>query len=332
MSGDATHQGELNMKIVVIGGGPVGSKLVTKLREQGHEAVAAAPDTGVDILTGEGLADALANAAVVIDVSNPPSFEDAAVRKFFETATRNLLAAEAAAGVSHHVALSAAGIERLQHSSYFRAKSAQEKLIENSAIPYSIVRATQFFEFLPSLADAATDGSIVRFAPALFQPIAEDDAVQAVGKISVGPPLNGKAEIAGPERFRMDEFFRSALAACDDPRTVVTDPHASFFGTELGKQTLLPGADAVLGETLYRDRPGRTPAGGSAFLHELELVVRTELILAETSQPEEEAVGVPIDEWLSDPADDQRYEASLRSLLGAVKAVEGGSGQEREGW
>ena len=275
------------MKIVVIGGGPIGSKLVTKLREHGHEAAAAPPDTGVDILTGEGLADALAHAAVVIDVSNPPSFEDAATLEFFETATRNLLAAEVAAGVGHHVALSAAGIERLQHSGYFRAKSAQEKLIENSAIPYSIVRATQFFEFLPSLADAATDGSIIRCAPVLFQPIAEDDTVQAVGQISVGPPLNGTAEVAGPEQFRMDEFFRSALAACDDPRMVVTDAHASFFGTELGERTLLPGADAVLGETRYRNRPGRTPAGEHAFLHELELSVRTELILVEASQPAE---------------------------------------------
>ncbi len=320
------------MKIVVIGGGPIGSKLVTKLREHGHEAVTASPDTGVDILTGEGLADALANAAVVIDLSNPPSFEDTAALEFFETSTRNLLAAEAAAGVGHHVALSAAGIERLPHSGYFRAKSAQEKLIENSAIPYSIVRATQFFEFLPSVADAATDGSIVRCAPVLFQPIAEDDAVQAVGKISVGPPLNGKAEVAGPERFRMDEFFRSVLAAGDDPRTVVTDPHASFFGTELGERTLMPGADAVLGETRYRNWPGRTATGDNAFLHELELYVRTELILAGTSQPEEEAVGVPIEEWLSDPADDQRYEASLRSLLGAVEALEDGSYPEPEGW
>ncbi|HEV2260077.1 MAG TPA: SDR family oxidoreductase [Streptosporangiaceae bacterium] len=319
------------MKIVVIGGGPIGSKLVTKLREHGHGAVAAAPEDGVDILTGEGLACALAQATVVIDVSNPPSFEDAAVLEFFETATRNLLAAEAAAGVGHHVALSAVGIERLQDSVYFRAKSAQEKLIENSAIPYSIVRATQFFEFLPTVADAATDGSIVRCAPVLFQPVAEDDAVQAVGKISVGPPLNGTAEVAGPERFRMDEFFRTALAARDDPRTVVTDPQASFFGTELGEQTLLPDADVVLGETRYRNRPGRTPAGGTAFLHELERSVRSELILIETSQPEEEAVRVPIEEWLSDPADDQRYEASLRSLLGAVEAVENGSCPEPEG-
>jgi uncharacterized protein YbjT (DUF2867 family) len=320
------------MKIVVIGGGPIGSKLVTKLREHGHETVAASPDTGVDVLTGEGLADALATASVVIDVSNPPSFENAVVLEFFETSTRNLLASEAAAGVGHHVALSAVGIERLQHSAYFRAKSAQEKLIENSAIPFSIVRATQFFEFLPSVADAATDGSIVRFAPVLFQPITEDDALQTVGKISVGPPLNGKAEVAGLERFWMDEFFRSVLAARDDPRTVVTDPHAVFFGAELGERTLLPGADAVLGETRYRNWPGRTPTGDNAFLCELELHVRTELTLTETSQPWQEAVGVPIDEWLSDPADDQRYEASLRSLLGAVEALEGGPYPETEGW
>jgi uncharacterized protein YbjT (DUF2867 family) len=320
------------MKIVVIGGGVIGSKLVRRLRENGHEAVAASPDAGVDILTGEGLADALASATVVIDVAVPPSVEDAAAREFFETSTRNLLAAEAAAGVGHHVALSAVGIERLQHSGYFRAKSAQEKLIENSAISYSIVQATQFFEFLPSLADAATDGGTVRLAPVLFQPMAEDDAVQAVARISVGPPLNAKAEVAGPDQFRMDEFFRSALATRDDPRTVVTDPHASFFGAELGERTLLPGADAVLGQTRCRNWPGRTPSGDNAFLHELELYVRTELTLAETSQPPEETVDVPIGEWMSDPADDQRYETSLRSLLGAVEALEDGSGSETEGW
>ena len=207
------------MKIVVIGGsGLIGSKVVTRLREHGHEAVAASPNTGVDTLTGEGLADALADAAVVIDVSNSPSFEDAAVLEFFETSTRNLLAAEAAAGVGHHVALSVVGTERLQQSGYFRAKSAQEKLIENSAIPYSIVHATQFFEFVPSMADAATDGSTVRFAPVLFQPIAADDVAQAVARISVGSPLNGIVEIAGPEQFRMDEFFRTLLATRGDPR------------------------------------------------------------------------------------------------------------------
>ena len=260
--GQAPAQKGLIMKLVVIGGsGLIGSKLVTKLREHGHEAVAASPNTGVNTLTGEGLAGALANATAVIDVSNSPSFEDAAVLDFFETSTRNQLAAEAASGVGHHVALSVVGTERLQQSGYFRAKSAQEKLIENSAIPYSIVHATQFFEFVPSMADAAADGGTVRFAPVLFQPIAGDDVAQAVARISVGSPLNGIVEVAGPEQFRMDEFFRRALAMRDDPRAVVTDRHASYFGAELGERTLLPGADAVLGETRYRNWPGRTASG-----------------------------------------------------------------------
>ena len=250
------------MKIVVIGGsGLIGSKLVTKLREHGHEAVAASPNTGVNTLTGEGLAGVLANTTVVIDVSNSPSFEDAAVLEFFETSTRNLLAAEAAAGVGHHVALSVVGTERLQQSGYFRAKSAQEKLIENSAIPYSIVHATQFFEFVPSMADAAADGGTVRFGPVLFQPIASDEVARAVARISVGSPLNGIVEVAGPEQFRMDEFFRDVLAMRGDPRVVVTDPHASYWGAELGERTLLPGADAVLGETRYGNWPGRTASG-----------------------------------------------------------------------
>jgi len=250
------------MKIVVIGGsGLIGSKLVTRLREHGYEAVAASPNTGVNTLTGEGLAGALANATAVIDVSNSPSFDDAPVLEFFETSTRNLLAAAAASGVGHHVALSVVGTERLQQSGYFRAKSAQEKLIENSAIPYSIVHATQFFEFVRSMADAAADGGTVRFAPVLFQPIAGDDVAQAVARISVNSPLNGIVEVAGPQQFRMDEFFRDVLAARGDPRAVVTDPHASYFGTELGERTLLPGADAVLGETRYRDWRARTASG-----------------------------------------------------------------------
>lgn len=313
------------MKMVVIGDGPIGSKLVTMLAAHGHEAAA---DTGVDILTGEGLADALAQATVVIDVSNPPSAEGAAALEFFQTATRNLLAAEAAAGVGHHVALSAVGIELLQHSGYFQAKRAQEKLIENSAVPYSIVQATQFYEYLPIMAAAATDGSTIRFAPVLFQPIAEDDAVHVLGQIAAGSPLNGKVELAGPERFRMDEFFRSALAACDDPRTVVTDSRAGFLGAELGVRTLLPGADAVLGGTSYRNWPGH----GHAYLRTLEGYVRTELTRAQTSLPDEDAVSLPIEEWLSDPADDQRYEASLRSLLGAVEALEDGSYPEPGRW
>jgi uncharacterized protein YbjT (DUF2867 family) len=250
------------MKIVVIGGsGLIGSKVVTRLRERGHEALAASPNSGVNTLTGQGLAAALDGASVVMDVSNSPSLEDAAALEFFETSTRNLLAAEAAAGTGHHVALSVVGTERLQQSGYFRAKSTQEKLIENSAIPYSIVHATQFFEFARSMADAAADGSTARFAPVLFQPIAGDDVAQAIGRIAAGPPLRGKAEVAGPEQFRMDEFFRSVLAAHGDPRTVVTDPHARYFGAELGERTLLPGADAILSETRYGNWPGRTSSG-----------------------------------------------------------------------
>jgi uncharacterized protein YbjT (DUF2867 family) len=250
------------MRIVVIGGtGLIGSKLVTMLGEHGHEAVAASPNTGVNTLTGEGLADALDGASVVIDVSNSPSFEASAVLEFFETSTGNLLAAEAAAGVGHHVALSVVGSERLPESGYFRAKIAQEKLIESSSIPYSIVHATQFFEFVRSIADEATDGSTVRMAPVLFQPIAGDEVAQAVGRISAGSPLNGRVEVAGPEQSRMDEFFRQALAAWNDPREVATDPHARYFGAELGERTLVPGDDALLGKIRYGDWPGRTVAG-----------------------------------------------------------------------
>ena len=250
------------MRIVVIGGtGLIGSKLVTMLGEHGHEAVAASPNTGVNTLTGEGLADALDGASVVVDVSNSPSFEASAVLEFFETSTRNLLAAEAAAGVGHHVALSVVGCERMPESGYCRAKIAQEKLIESSSIPYSIVHATQFFEFVRSIADAATDGSTVRMAPVLFQPIAGDEVAQAVGRISTGSPSNGRVEVAGPEQSRMDEFFRQALAARNDPREVATDPHARYFGAELGERTLVPGDDALLGETRYSDWPGRTVDG-----------------------------------------------------------------------
>ena len=246
------------MKIVVIGGtGLIGSKVVSGLRDQGHEAVAAAPNTGVNTLTGEGLAEALDGADVVVDVSNSPSFADDAVLDFFETSTRNLLAAEAAAGVGHHVVLSVVGTERLQGSGYFRAKSAQERLVEKSAIPYSIVHATQFFEFVRSMADAATDGDTVHFAPVLFQPIASDEVAGAVTGVAVGTPVNGTVEIAGPEPFRMDEFFRDALASRGDPRTVVTDPHAGYFGTAVEERTLLPGSGATLGTVRYRDWPGR---------------------------------------------------------------------------
>jgi uncharacterized protein YbjT (DUF2867 family) len=242
------------MKIVVIGGsGLIGSKLVTKLDEHGHEAVAASPDSGVNTLTGDGLAEALEGAAVVVDVSNSPSFEDAAVLEFFETSTRNILAAEAASGVGHHVALSVVGTERLSESGYFRAKIAQEKLIRNSSIPYSIVHATQFFEFIKSIAAAATDGNTVRLAPVLIQPIAADDVARAVGEVSVGSPANGIVEVAGPEQFRLDELIRRGLSARNDPREVIAEPHARYFGAELGERTLLPGDDARLGETRLED-------------------------------------------------------------------------------
>ena len=242
------------MKIVIIGGsGQIGSKLVTRLREQGHQAVPASPSSGVNTLTGEGLAEALAGAAVVVDASNSPSFEDAAVLKFFETSTANLLAAEAAAGVGHHVAVSVVGCDRVPDSGYLRAKVAQEKLIRNSSIPYSIVRATQLFEFLKPIADAATDGNTVRIPPALFQPIAAADVAIAVGRVAVGAPLNGILEVAGPQQFRIDEFVRLGLSARHDPREVVADPHARFFGAELGERMLVPGADARLGEIRFED-------------------------------------------------------------------------------
>jgi uncharacterized protein YbjT (DUF2867 family) len=242
------------MRIVVIGGsGLIGSKLVKKLREHGHEAVAASPDSGVDTLTGEGLADAMRGASVVVDVSNSPSFEDTAVLKFFATSTRNLLTFEGAAGVGHHVALSVVGTDRLFESGYFRAKIAQEKLIKESPIPYSIVHATQFFEFVKSIAAAATDGNKVRLAPVLIQPMAADDVASAVGRIAVGAPVNGVVEVAGPERFRLDDFIRRGLSARNDPREVVEDPDARYFGAELGELTLVPGDDARLGETRFDD-------------------------------------------------------------------------------
>ena len=242
------------MKVVIIGGtGRIGSKVVTLLRERRHQAVPASPESGVNTLTGQGLAEVLAGAAVVVDVSNSPSFEDAAVLKFFETSTTNILAAEAAAGVSHHVALSIVGIDGAPDSGYFRAKVAQETLIRNSSIPYSIVRATQFFEFFKSIADEATDGNTVRIAPVLFQPIAADDVAKAVSRVAVSAPVNGIVEIAGPQQFRFDEFIRLGLRARQDPRVVAADPQARYFGTELGERTLVPGADATLGDIRFED-------------------------------------------------------------------------------
>jgi uncharacterized protein YbjT (DUF2867 family) len=250
------------MKIVVIGGtGLIGSKLMTRLGEHGHEAVPAAPNTGVNTLTGVGLAEVLAGASVVIDVSNSPSFEDAAVLDFFRTSTGNLLAAEEKAGVGHHVALSVVGTERRPDVGYFRAKLAQEKLIKDSGIPWSIVHATQFFEFARRIADEATDGGTVRMPPVLFQPIAGEEVAQTVGRVAVGSPLNGSIEIAGPEWFRMDEFFRNALAMWGDPREVVTDPHAHYFGAEMRERDLVPGDGATLGETTYVDWLASEAAG-----------------------------------------------------------------------
>jgi uncharacterized protein YbjT (DUF2867 family) len=242
------------MKIVVIGGtGLIGSKLVAKLREDGHEALAASPDTGVNTVTGEGLADALEGASVVVDVSNAPAWEDAAVMEFFKTATGNILAAEAAAGVGHHVALSVVGTERLTESGYFRAKLAQEQLIEGGSIPYSIVRATQFYEFVNRIADEATEGNTVRLPPALIQPMAADDVASAVARAAVGTPLNGMTEVGGPEQFGLDELIRGALAKRDDPREVVADPSAFYFGINPSERVLLPGPDARLAETRFSD-------------------------------------------------------------------------------
>jgi uncharacterized protein YbjT (DUF2867 family) len=237
------------MKVVVIGGtGLIGSKVVTKLREHGHEAVPASPDTGVNTLTGEGLAEAITGAEVVIDVSNSPSFEDGAVLNFFRTSTGNILAAEVAAGVRHHVALSVVGSERLAESGYMRAKVAQEKLIKESGIPYSIVRATQFFEFVPRIADDMTVGNEVRVPPVLFQPMAAEDVAKAVARVSVGTPLNGTVEVGGPQQFRFDEIIRKALAARKDPRAVVPDPRARYFGATLEERSLVPGEGARVGD------------------------------------------------------------------------------------
>jgi uncharacterized protein YbjT (DUF2867 family) len=242
------------MKLVIIGGsGLIGSKLVTKLREHGHEAVAASPNTGVNTLTGEGLDDALKGASVVVDVSNSPSFEAAAVLEFFTTSTRNLLRAAGAAGVRHFVALSVVGTDRLSESGYFRAKQAQEKLIRESSIPYSIVHATQFFEFVKGIAAAATEGNTVRLAPVLIQPIAAEDVAKAVGRIAVGTPVNGIVEVAGPERFRLDELIREGLKARSDPREVVSDPRARYFGALLGERTLVPADGARLGDVRFEE-------------------------------------------------------------------------------
>jgi uncharacterized protein YbjT (DUF2867 family) len=242
------------MKIVVIGGrGLIDSKLVSKLGEHGHDAVAACRSTGVDALTGEGLAEAFDGADVVVDVCNSPSFEDDAVMGFFQTSTPNLLAAEQAAGVGHHVALSVVGCDRLPDSGYMRAKVAQEKLIEASSIPYTIVRSTQFYEFVDSITAAATEGDTVRVPSAGIQPVAADDAASAVSKAAVGTPATGIVEVAGPKPYRFDELIRHALSARHDPRQVVANPDARYFGTALGDAALLPGENAQLGKTRFED-------------------------------------------------------------------------------
>jgi uncharacterized protein YbjT (DUF2867 family) len=242
------------MKIVVIGGsGLIGTKLVKNLRSLGHEVVAASPSSGVNTITGEGLAEALAGAQVVVDVANSPSWEDKAVLEFFETSGRNLLAAEAAAGVGHHIALSVVGTERLLASGYFRAKMAQETLIKASPVPYTIVRATQFFEFVGGIAQSATDGQTVRLSPALVQPIVSDDVAAALAEVTLGTPVNGTVELAGPERLPLDKLVGRFLIATQDPREVVTDVHARYYGIELNDQSLTPGDNPRIGPTRFED-------------------------------------------------------------------------------
>jgi uncharacterized protein YbjT (DUF2867 family) len=240
------------VKIIVIGGtGLIGSKMMTRCWKSGLEAVAASRSSGVNTMTGRGLADVLAGASVVVDLSNPPTFDGAAALEFFETSTRNLLSAESAVGVQHHVALSVVGTERLSESGYMRAKFAQEKLIKDNSIPYSIVQATQFFESIQKLAGLATDGETVRVPPVLVQPIAGDDVASMLFNVSVGAPLNSTIELAGPEQFRADELARRRLMARHDPREVIVDPRARFFGAEVQERSLLPGADAHLAETRF---------------------------------------------------------------------------------
>jgi uncharacterized protein YbjT (DUF2867 family) len=258
------------MKIVVIGGsGLIGSKLVTKLREHGHEVIAASPNSGVNTLTAEGLAEVLKGASVAVDVSNSPSWEDSAVLNFFETSTRNLLKYGAEAGVKHLVALSIVGTQQLSSSGYFRAKIAQEKLIlmQLPPIPYTIVHATQFFEFIKGIADVSMKDGKVHLPPVLFQPMAADDVATAVARIAVGAPVNGVVEIGGPERFRLDELVRRRLASLKDPREVVADPNARYSGAEVGERTLVPGEDARLGETRFETWLSQPAAKVAAAAH-----------------------------------------------------------------
>jgi uncharacterized protein YbjT (DUF2867 family) len=250
------------MKIVVIGGtGLIGSKLVEKLREDGHEPLAASPDTGVNTLTGEGLAEALERAEVVVDVANAPVWDDAAVLDFFQTTSRNVLAAEVAAGVKHHVALSVVGADRLPESGYLRAKLAQEETAKTGSVPYTILRATQFFEFIGRIADSSIDGDTVRLAPVFVQPESADDVAAALADVAVSEPVNGIVELAGPEQFRLDELARRVLRANNDPRPVTADVHARYFGTELADHSLTPGSNARIAPTRFEDWLSQSVAG-----------------------------------------------------------------------
>jgi uncharacterized protein YbjT (DUF2867 family) len=240
------------MKIVVIGGtGLIGSKVVEKLKTRGHEAIAAAPNTGVDTITGEGLVEALHGAAVVVDLANSPSFDDKAAMDFFQTAGRNITAAEIEASVKHHVALSVVGTDQMQESGYFRAKAAQERLIKSSPIPYTLIHATQFFEFVRAIAQFSTIGDEIRLPPVQFQPIAADDVAAAVAEAAVAVPVNGTIEIAGPDRFTLDEPVRQTLAYDHDPRKVIADRQASYFGIKVSDMTLVPSSAAHLGATKF---------------------------------------------------------------------------------
>ncbi len=242
------------MKIVVIGGtGLIGTKLVARLRERGHEVIAASPNSGVNTITGEGLADALRGAQVVVDVANSPSFEDKAALEFFETSGRNLLAAEAAAGVGHHLALSVVGTDRLLESGYFRAKMAQENLIKASGIPFTILHSTQFFEFVDSIIKSGADGNVIRLSPALIQPVASDDVAAALADLAVGPPVNGMVEVAGPEQFPLDQIARKVLAARNDRRQVIADAGARYYGAVLSEHSLTPGDHPRFAPTRFGD-------------------------------------------------------------------------------
>jgi uncharacterized protein YbjT (DUF2867 family) len=249
------------MKIVVIGGsGLIGSKLVKRLRDAGHEGIAASPVSGVNTITGKGLTQALAGAQVVVDVANSPSFEDKAVLEFFETSGRNLMTAEAAAGVGHHLALSVVGTERLPESGYLRAKMAQENLIKASGIPYTILHSTRFFEFISGIIKSASEGDVIRLSRALLQPIASDDVVAALAELAVGPPLNATVEVAGPEAWPLDKIARKFLAASGDRRQVIADVHARYFGAQVNDRSLTPGDHPRLGSIRFEEWLSRTPA------------------------------------------------------------------------